>query len=106
MEEKCSQLFWNVLVGLPLARIMAGGALKLMAATVESLYVSSRPGAIALTPYSLALALHVGVGVAVVSALSPAWEAMQVSPVDAMAQGRREYMARAHKGRDLAIAAV
>src|SRR5882672_5176343 len=95
----------GALVGLPLGRIMAGGAVKLMAATVESLYVSSRPGAIALTPYSLALALLVGVGVAVVSALSPAREAMQVSPVDAMAQGRREYMARAHKGRDLAMAA-
>src|ERR1700675_686623 len=96
----------GALVGLPLGRIMAGGAVKLMAATVESLYVSSRPGTIALTPYSLALALLIGVGVAVVSALSPAREAMQVSPVDAMAQGRREFIARAHKGRDLAIAAV
>ena len=96
----------GALVGLPLGRIMAGGAVKLMAATVESLYVSSRPGAIALTPYSLALGLLIGVGVAVVSALSPAREAMQVSPVDAMAQGRREFLARAHKGRDLASAAV
>jgi putative ABC transport system permease protein len=96
----------GALIGLPLGRIMAGGAVKLMAATVESLYVSSRPGAIALTPYSLALALLIGVGVAVISALSPAREAMQVSPVDAMAQGRREFIARAHKGRDLAIAAV
>src|ERR1700722_3472521 len=96
----------GALVGLPLGRIMAGGAVKLMEATVESLYVSSRPGAIALTPYSLALALLIGVGVAVVSELSPAREAMQVSPVDAMAQGRREYVARTQKGRDLAIAAV
>jgi len=95
----------GALVGLPLGRIMAGDAVKLMAATVESLYVSSRPGAIALTPYAVALALLIGVGVAVVSALSPAREAMQVSPVDAMAQGRPEYIARAHKGRDLAIAA-
>jgi len=96
----------GALVGLPLGRIMAGGAVKLMAATVESLYVSSRPGAIALTTHSIALALLIGVGVAVVSALSPAREAMQVSPVDAMAQGRREYIARTHKGRDLAIAAL
>jgi len=96
----------GALVGLPLGRIMAGGAVKLMAATVESLYVSSRPGPIELTPYSVALALLIGVGVAVVSALSPAREAMQVAPVDAMAQGRREYIARAHKGRDLAIAAL
>jgi putative ABC transport system permease protein len=96
----------GALIGLPLGRIMAGGAVNLMAATVESLYVSSRPGAIALTPYSWALALVIGVGMAVASALSPAREAMQVSPVDAMAQGRREFIARAHKGRDLAIAAV
>ena len=104
-EAACLGLV-GALVGLPLGRIMAGGAVKLMAATVESLYVSSRPGAIALTPYSLALAVLIGVGVAVVSALSPAREAMQVSPVDAMAQGRREYLARAHKGRDLVIAGV
>ena len=96
----------GALVALPLGRIMAGGAVKLMAATVESLYVSSRPGAIALTPSSLALALLIGVGVAVVSALSPAREAMQVSPVDAMSQGRREFISRTQKGRDLAIAAV
>jgi putative ABC transport system permease protein len=96
----------GALVGLPLGRIMAGGAVNLMAATVQSLYVSSRPGPISLTPDSLALALLIGVGVAVVSALSPAREAMQVSPVEAMAQGRREYLARTHKGRDLAIAAL
>src|SRR5579859_1975386 len=94
----------GALVGLPLGRIMAGGAVKLMAATVQLLYVSSRPGAIVLTPYSLPLALLIGIGVAVLSAVSPAREATQVSPVDAMAQGRREYIARAHKGRDLAIA--
>jgi putative ABC transport system permease protein len=106
LGEAASLGLAGALVGLPMGRIMAGGAVKLMAATVESLYVSSRPGAIALTPYSLALALLIGVGVAVASALSPAREAMQVSPVDAMAQGRREFTARAHKGRDLAIAAV
>ena len=36
-------------VGIVLGRLMAEGAVKLVAATVESLYVSSRPGAIALT---------------------------------------------------------
>ena len=46
----------GTLVGLPLGRLMAGGAVKLMAATVESLYVSSRPGPIALNPNSIALA--------------------------------------------------
>ncbi len=94
----------GALVGLPLGRLMAAGAVKLMALTVEMLYVSSRPGPIELTGWSLLLALVIGVGVTVISAISPAREAMQVSPVDAMARGRREYAARVHKGRDLLIA--
>jgi len=92
------------LLGLPLGRVMADGAVKLMALTVESLYVSSRPGVIELTPYSAALALAIGAGVATTSAFSPAREAMQVPPTDAMAQGRREYLAQMHKGRNLLIA--
>ncbi len=102
-EAACLGLAGAV-VGLPLGRIMASGAVKLMAATVESLYVSSRPGTIELTWSSVLLAFAIGVGVAIASALSPAREAMQVSPTDAMAQGRREYIARTHKGRDLVIA--
>ena len=35
----------GALVGIPLGRFMATGAVRMMAATVESLYVSSRPGA-------------------------------------------------------------
>jgi putative ABC transport system permease protein len=94
----------GAILGLPLGRVMAAGAVKLMALTVEALYVSSRPGPIALTPWSVLLALLIGVGVAMFSAISPAREAMQVSPIDAMAKGRREYAARTHKERDLVIA--
>lgn len=94
------------LIGLPLGRVMASGAVKLMSATVEALYVSSRPGAIALGADSIALALIVGVGVAIASAYAPAREASLVAPVEAMARGRREYLARAHKLRDLVIAMV
>jgi putative ABC transport system permease protein len=83
---------------------MASGAVKLMAATVESLYVSSRPGAIELSAWSVALAFVIGVGVAILSAYSPAREASLVSPVEAMARGRREYTARVHKSRDLWLA--
>ncbi len=85
---------------------MASGAVKLMSATVEALYVSSRPGAIALSAESVVLALIVGVGVAVASAYAPAREASLVAPVEAMARGRREYVARVHKLRDVAIAAA
>ena len=95
----------GALIALPLGRFMATGAVKLMAATVESLYVSSRPGPIELSIGSIFLALGIGVGVAVASAYSPAREASRVSPVEAMGNGRREYDVRVQKGRDLWLAA-
>src|SRR5580765_5981128 len=95
----------GALIALPLGRFMATGAVKLMAATVESLYVSSRPGPIELGFGSVFLALGIGVGVAVASAYSPAREASLVSPVEAMGKGRREYDVRVQKGRDLWLAA-
>ena len=96
----------GALVGLPVGRFMATGAVRLMAATVQSLYVSSRPGAIGLNGASVFLALAIGVGVAVASAYSPAREASLVSPVEAMARGRREYDVRVQKARDLWLALV
>jgi putative ABC transport system permease protein len=96
----------GALLGLPLGRFMATGAVHLMSATVESLYVSSRPGSIALNTASVLLAQAIGVGVAVASAYSPAREASQVSPVEAMARGRREYDVRVRKTRDLWLAVV
>jgi len=94
----------GALLGLPAGRILASSAVRLMSATVETLYVSSRPGPIALSAYSVLLAVVVGVGVAVFSAYSPAREASRISPVEAMAPGRREYETRVHKARDLCIA--
>jgi putative ABC transport system permease protein len=93
-------------LGLPVGRVMASGAVQLMAATVESLYVSSRPGSIELSAWSVTLALVIGVGVAIVSAFSPAHEASLVSPVEAMARGRREYAVRVHKSRNLWLALI
>lgn len=93
----------GALLGLPAGRILAASAVKLMSATVETLYVSSRPGPIALSTYSVLLAIVVGVGVAILSAYSPAREASRISPVEAMARGRREYESRVHKARDLWI---
>jgi putative ABC transport system permease protein len=95
----------GALLGLPLGRVMASGAVRLMAITVDALYVSSRPGPIELHASSVVLAFAIGVGVAVISAYAPAREASQVSPVEAMARGRREYDVRVSKFRDLVIAA-
>src|SRR5260370_42566066 len=50
----------GALIGLPLGRFMADGAVRLMAVTVESLYVSSRPGTIELSASSVFLALAIG----------------------------------------------
>ena len=94
------------LLGIVLGRVMATGAVRLLGATVQNLYVSSRPGAIELTPGIVALGLLVGVGMSLASAASPAREASLVSPVEAMARGEREYAARVHKFRDLWIAVV
>jgi len=102
-EAACFGLV-GALIGMPLGRLMAGGAVRLMGETVEALYVTSQPGAIALTPVSVFLVLLVGVGVAVASAYSPAREASFVSPVEAMARGRREYATHVHKTRNVWIA--
>ena len=102
-EAACFGLL-GALIGMPLGRVMAGGAVRLMGETVEALYVSSRPGAIALSASSVLLALLIGVGVSVASAYSPAREAAVVPPSEAMAQGRREYAVRVHKTRDIWIA--
>jgi putative ABC transport system permease protein len=98
--------FFGALLSLPLARLMAEGAVKLMGQTVEALYVSSQPGSISVGLNTILLALIVGLGVSIVSAYSPAREASYVPPLEAMAPGRREYTSRIHKTRDLRIALV
>jgi len=94
------------MLGIPFGRLLAGWAVKLMGTTVSALYVSSRPGAIALTPWSASLALLIGVGMTLVSAWSPAREAARVAPIEAMARGRREFEVRAGKTSSLGFAAA
>jgi len=94
----------GAMIGVPVGRVLATGAVKLMGLTVHALYASSRPGSIAMTPGIVAAGLLTGVVVAVASAWGPAREAMRVAPVEAMALGRREYAARVEKTRDLIIA--
>lgn len=95
----CSFLFEAVLfaiaggaIGVAFGRVMAIGAVRLVGATVESLYVSSRPSPIHLTPLSICGAVALGVLVSVLAAVLPAWEAAQVPAVEAMARGRLEYV--------------
>jgi putative ABC transport system permease protein len=92
------------LLGCLLGRLMAVGALRLVAMTVQSLYVTSRPAPLELSLFSWFLALAAGAGVAVAAALAPAREASLVSPVEAMARGARELAARNRQWRDLFLA--
>ena len=96
----------GALIALPMGRLMATGALRLLATTVNALYITSRPGALNLSAESVILALIVGVGVSVTSALAPATEASLVSPTEAMARGLREYTIRVERIRDAGIALV
>ena len=83
--------------GLPLGRLMAIGTVKLMAARCESLYVSSRPGSIDLSPASIALALLGHRRRDRRRPTHPPREASLVPPAEAIARGRREYDVRMHK---------
>ena len=93
------------LLAIPLGRLLASGAVRLLSTTVDALYISSRPGAMPLSLASLSLAFLVGIGVTLASALSPALEASRVPPTEAMARGAREYAIRVERKRDL-LAAV
>ncbi len=94
------------IVGVALGRLLAGGAVNAIAATVDALYVSSRPSPVELTLEMAALGLFLGTAVAVLSALLPAWEASQVSPVEAMGRGRREHEVKLHRFRNLLLALI
>jgi putative ABC transport system permease protein len=91
-------------IGIFLGRFLAAGLLGMISDTVNALFVTSAPGAIALSPWSWAGALFTGTGVAFVSALIPAREAGRVAPAEAMRRAIVEHETRLHTGRDLAIA--
>jgi putative ABC transport system permease protein len=93
-------------IAIPLGRMLAAGAVRLLAATVDALYISSRPGSLDLSASSVVLTMSVGIGVALVSAFAPAREASMVAPTEAMARARREFAIRVERKRDALIAIV
>jgi putative ABC transport system permease protein len=67
-------------LGLALGDALAAAILTLIGRTINALYVTSKPEAVALTPGTFALAIGVGVLVSVVAAIQPSIEAAQIPP--------------------------
>ncbi|MEO8593005.1 MAG: ABC transporter permease [Candidatus Solibacter sp.] len=93
-------------LGLVLGRLLAGGAVHLIADTVNALYTTSRPAPVELTAAGVWTGMLTGAIVALLSALGPAREAMQVAPTAAMSRGSREHRARLRWRRGLALSAL
>ena len=106
LAEACCFGVLGGMVGIVLGRVMSEGAVKLVASTVASLYFSSQPAPISLTWEIALLGIAMGVGISLISALAPAWEASRVAPVEAMARGRREHEVRIHRWRSAAAAVI
>jgi putative ABC transport system permease protein len=106
LAEACCFGLLGGIVGIALGRVMAEGAVKLVASTVASLYFSSQPAPVSLTWEIALLGIAIGVGISLISALAPAWEASRVAPVEAMARGRREHQIRLHRWKSAAAAVV
>jgi putative ABC transport system permease protein len=92
------------LAGVLLGRVLAEGAVGMIAQTVDALYSSSRPSPVELTWEAAALGFCAGIAVALVSAWMPAREAMQITPASAMSRGGYESEARLRWPRRLAAA--
>ena len=95
----------GVAAGLALGRLLALGAVDSVGQTVSALYVSSTPGEIAFRPWTVAIAVVSGIGVAVLSAWWPAREAAGVAPSEAMAAATLDYRVRTTSHRST-VAAV
>jgi putative ABC transport system permease protein len=106
LAEACCFGLLGGTVGIVLGRVMSQVAVKLVASTVASLYFSSQPAPISLTWEIALLGIVMGVGISLISALAPAWEASRVAPVEAMARGRREHQVRLHRWRSAAAAVI
>ena len=98
--------FVGAVLGILLGRLLASGTVGLIAGTVNALYTTSRPAAVALTSGEAATGIVAGVVVAFLSAFAPAREAMDVPPTEAMSRGAHEHHARLHWRRALGWSAA
>lgn len=90
-------------LGVLLGKLMAGGILRTVGRTINTLYVSTRPEVVTLTPGVITLGIAVGTLLSLVSALQPALEASRVRPSAMIRPGLQQRVAHP---RLLAVLAV
>ena len=78
-------------LGVALGRLLSIGAVRLVSATVQTLYVTSTAPPVHLTAPLAIEGMVLGIGLSLLAALAPAMEAAGVAPIEAMARGRNEY---------------
>lgn len=93
-------------LGLLLGRVMAVSAVQLVGNTVQALYVSSQPAPVEFSITGIVTAFVIGIGISLFAALEPAVEAARIAPVEAMARGREEYVARVRSRRTIYLAVL
>ncbi|HEV8657799.1 MAG TPA: FtsX-like permease family protein [Thermoanaerobaculia bacterium] len=91
------------LIGIALGNFIASAILTLVGRTINALYITSQPQAVALTPVVLATGVTVGVVLSLVSAVQPAIEAAQVRPNTMIRPGLQQ---RIRSTRGLIVAAI
>ncbi len=93
-------------MGIALGRFLAAALVGMISDTVNALFTTSAPGAIAISPASVAGAIFAGTAVSFFSALIPAVEAARIAPAEAMRRTIVEHRTRLHARRDLSVAAA
>ncbi len=90
-------------LGILLGKLMASAILRTVGRTINTLYVSTEPEAVTLTPAIIALGVAVGTLLSLVSALQPALEASRVRPTEMIRPGLQQRIAHPRR---LAVLAV
>jgi putative ABC transport system permease protein len=90
-------------LGIALGVLLASGILRAVGRTINTLYVTSRPEAVELTPGVIAIGIAVGTLLSVLSALQPSLEAARVRPNAMIGAGLQQRVAHP---RLLAVLAV
>ena len=74
----------GAVLGAPAGWLLAHGAVRLTSTTVSTLYIAAATTVPALDPRDAAVAIAMGIGLALLAAAAPALEASRVTPLAAM----------------------